>query len=44
LRLDMQNVLQALLHRHRLVAEGPRQPISSVQVITPMNVPPVHRD
>jgi len=44
LRLDMQNVLQALLHHHRLVAEGPRQPISSVQVITPMNVPPVHRD
>lgn len=40
LKTDMQNVFQAFLHYHRLVAEGPFRTMSNVQVVTPMNVPP----
>lgn len=42
LKADMQNVFQAFLSHHKLVAGGPGATVSNVQVITPMNVPPRH--
>jgi len=38
LKQDIQNVLQAFLHFHRLVPDLPYQPMSHVQIITPYNM------
>ena len=43
LRADMHNVFQAFLHHHKLVPNGPTQTISNVQVITPVNIPPLNQ-
>ena len=43
LRVEMNNVLLTFLHYHRLVSDPPFKPISDVQVVTPMNIPPVFR-
>ena len=40
LKADMQNVFQAFLKHHKLVAGGPAMTVSNVQVITPTNIPP----
>lgn len=43
LKIDMQNVIQAFLHHHKLVADIPMRTMSSIQVVTPMNIPPGSR-
>lgn len=38
---DLRNVFRVFLHHHRLIAEPPERLKSTVQVITPHNIPPV---
>jgi LacI family transcriptional regulator len=40
LRVDMSNVFASFLGHHRIKVP-PQQPISTVQIITPENVPPI---
>jgi LacI family transcriptional regulator len=39
LKIDLENVFQAFLHHHKLVAIAPPNPISHVQIVTPENIP-----
>jgi LacI family transcriptional regulator len=43
LRIDLENVFQAFLHHHKLIADRPLATISNIQVITPENIPPQSR-
>lgn len=40
LEMDLQSIFHAFLHNHKLVPDGPVQTISSVQIVTPENIPP----
>jgi LacI family transcriptional regulator len=37
---DLENVFQAFLHDHKLIADRPVAMISNIQVVTPENIPP----
>jgi len=37
--VDLHNVFQAFLHHHKLTADLPYTTISSIQIVTPENIP-----